>query len=128
MLKTTGKNAEVEILPDALVARDDARSRPLGTVVAAMPRLSDSDIARDLKTLPGWSLADGMLRKTFAHASFPEAIVFVNAAAQLAEDANHHPDIDIRYSNITLSLVTHDAGESPTRTLRWRGKYQARGN
>jgi len=75
-----------------------------------MARLSDSDLARELQTLSGWTLSDGMLRKTFKHATFPEAIVFVNAVAQLAEVANHHPDIDIRYSNITLSLVTHDAG------------------
>ncbi|HEU4724643.1 MAG TPA: 4a-hydroxytetrahydrobiopterin dehydratase [Candidatus Eisenbacteria bacterium] len=75
-----------------------------------MPRLSDADLAKELTTLPGWAIADGMIRKTFKHPSFPEAIVFVNAVAQLAEVANHHPDIDIRYSNITLSLVTHDAG------------------
>jgi 4a-hydroxytetrahydrobiopterin dehydratase len=75
-----------------------------------MPRLTDADLAREVATLPGWSVSEGMLRKTFAHETFPEAIVFVNAAAQLAEVANHHPDIDVRYSNITLSLVTHDAG------------------
>lgn len=75
-----------------------------------MALLSGPDLARALETLPGWSVSDGTLRKTFVHSSFPEAIVFVNAAAQLAEVANHHPDIDIRYSNITLSLVTHDAG------------------
>ena len=75
-----------------------------------MARLGEKDLARELETLPGWTVVDGMIRKTFAHATFPEAIVFVNAVAQLAEVANHHPDIDIRYSNITLSLVTHDAG------------------
>jgi 4a-hydroxytetrahydrobiopterin dehydratase len=75
-----------------------------------MARLSGPDLARELGTLPGWSVTDGTIRKTFAHKTFPEAIVFVNAVAQLAEVANHHPDIDIRYSNITLSLVTHDAG------------------
>ena len=75
-----------------------------------MPRLGESELAKELSTLPGWSVTDGMIRKKFAHPTFPEAIVFVNAVAQLAEVANHHPDIDIRYSNITLSLVTHDAG------------------
>ena len=75
-----------------------------------MVRLGDAELSQTLPTLPGWSLSGGTLRKTFAHASFPEAIVFVNAVAQLAEVANHHPDVDIRYSNITLSLVTHDAG------------------
>jgi len=73
-------------------------------------RLSDDALQREQATLPGWSVQDGMLRKTFAHPSFPEAIVFVNAVAHLAEVANHHPDIDIHYSNITLALVTHDEG------------------
>ena len=75
-----------------------------------MPKLSDAELQKAVGSLPGWSLADGMLKNTFKHPSFPEAIVFVNAVAQLAEVANHHPDIDIRYSNITLGLVTHDAG------------------
>jgi 4a-hydroxytetrahydrobiopterin dehydratase len=75
-----------------------------------MAKLSEDAIRRELATLPGWANEGGMLRKTFAHPSFPEAIVFVNAVAQLAEVANHHPDIDIRYSNITLALVTHDQG------------------
>jgi len=75
-----------------------------------MPRLTESDLAKELATLPGWGVTGGMLRKQFAHPSFPEAVVFVNAVAQLAEVANHHPDVDIRYSNITIALVTHDAG------------------
>jgi 4a-hydroxytetrahydrobiopterin dehydratase len=79
-------------------------------MVGAVARLGDAELARILPTLPGWSLVGGTLKKTFAHATFPEAIVFVNAVAQLAEVANHHPDVDIRYSDITLSLVTHDAG------------------
>jgi 4a-hydroxytetrahydrobiopterin dehydratase len=75
-----------------------------------MPALSDADIRKELLELPGWVNHDGKLVKTFPHASFPEAIIFVNAVAHLAELANHHPDIDIRYSDITLSLVTHDDG------------------
>ena len=75
-----------------------------------MPQLSDSEIRQALQELPGWVNQDGKLTKTFSHASFPEAIVFVDAVAQIAERSNHHPDIDVRYSNITLSLVTHDQG------------------
>jgi 4a-hydroxytetrahydrobiopterin dehydratase len=73
-----------------------------------MATLSESEIRQALRELPGWVNQDGTLQKTFTHASFPEAIVFVNAVAHLAEVANHHPDIDVRYSNITLSLMTHD--------------------
>jgi 4a-hydroxytetrahydrobiopterin dehydratase len=38
------------------------------------------------------------------------ALAFVAAVGQLAEEANHHPDIDIRYNRVTLALVTHDSG------------------
>ena len=75
-----------------------------------MAKLAQAEIESALRELPGWSIRNGMLVKTFKHESFPEAIVFVNAVAQVAELANHHPDIDVRYSNITLSLVTHDEG------------------
>lgn len=74
------------------------------------PKLSDADITAALAELPGWKLEAGMLQKTYKHDTFPEAIVFVNAVAHLAELANHHPDVDIRYSNITLRLTTHDSG------------------
>jgi 4a-hydroxytetrahydrobiopterin dehydratase len=66
--------------------------------------------AAALAELPGWKLEAGMLQKTYKHDTFPEAIVFVNADAHLAELANHHPDVDIRHSNITLRLTTHDSG------------------
>ena len=75
-----------------------------------MAKLAQAEIESVLRELPGWTIRNGMLVKTFKHESFPEAIVFVNAVAHLAELADHHPDIDVRYSNITLSLVTHDEG------------------
>ncbi|HEX7078056.1 MAG TPA: 4a-hydroxytetrahydrobiopterin dehydratase [Candidatus Eisenbacteria bacterium] len=73
-------------------------------------KLTDAELTKALAALPGWERKNGMLVKTYAHATFPEAIVFVNAVAHLAELLNHHPDVDIRYSNITLSLTTHDSG------------------
>jgi 4a-hydroxytetrahydrobiopterin dehydratase len=75
-----------------------------------MATFTPSEIDTALRDLPGWAIRNGMLVRTFRHETFPEAIVFVNAVAHLAELANHHPDIDVRYSNITLSLVTHDEG------------------
>jgi 4a-hydroxytetrahydrobiopterin dehydratase len=75
-----------------------------------MSKLSEAELREAIQELPGWVDQDGKLTKTFTHSSFPEAIVFVNAVAHIAELANHHPDIDVRYSNITLSLVTHDEG------------------
>ena len=75
-----------------------------------MAKLTQAELDQALRNLPGWSVKDGMIVRKYEHDSFPEAIVFVSAVAQLAEQMNHHPDVDIRYSNITLALVTHDQG------------------
>jgi 4a-hydroxytetrahydrobiopterin dehydratase len=50
------------------------------------------------------------IRRTYQFSSFAAAIRFVGFVAQLAEDADHHPDIDIRYNRVTLTLSTHSAG------------------
>jgi 4a-hydroxytetrahydrobiopterin dehydratase len=57
-----------------------------------------------------WAEIDGALRRTVQLPSFAEAIAFVNRIADLAEEANHHPDIDIRYRTVTVSWTTHSAG------------------
>jgi 4a-hydroxytetrahydrobiopterin dehydratase len=72
--------------------------------------LSDIAIQRELGSLPGWSRRGEVLTRTYAFRNFEDAIGFVNRVAALAESANHHPDIDIRYSRVTLTLSTHDAG------------------
>ena len=73
-------------------------------------KLSESEVQSKLTTLPGWALENGEITRTIKLASFPAALVFVGAVGHLAESANHHPDILIRYKNVKLSLVTHDAG------------------
>jgi 4a-hydroxytetrahydrobiopterin dehydratase len=75
-----------------------------------MAKLTQAELDQTLIGLSGWSVRNGMLTKTYKHPSFPEAILFVNAVAHAAEILNHHPDIDIRYSDITLALTTHDQG------------------
>jgi 4a-hydroxytetrahydrobiopterin dehydratase len=59
---------------------------------------------------PAWHLVGGKLIKSVACGSFPEALAFVTEVGRLAEEQNHHPDIDIRYDRVTLALVTHDSG------------------
>ena len=72
--------------------------------------LSDIAIQRELGSLPGWSRRGEVLTRTYTFRNFVESIDFVNRIAGLAEGMNHHPDIDIRYSRVTLVLSTHDAG------------------
>ncbi|WP_309711962.1 4a-hydroxytetrahydrobiopterin dehydratase [Armatimonas sp.] len=74
------------------------------------PKLTDSAVQAALALHPGWSLQDGMISRTFAFADFVAAMRFVNAVADAAEAADHHPDIDIRYNKVTLALTTHDSG------------------
>lgn len=60
--------------------------------------------------LVDWTVDGELLRRTFVFADFTEAMGFVTRVAILAEKANHHPDIDIRWNKVTLVLTTHDAG------------------
>jgi 4a-hydroxytetrahydrobiopterin dehydratase len=75
-----------------------------------MALLDDSAIQAGLARLDGWAQDGNEIRRTIEFASFPAAIEFVNRVADLSETANHHPDIDIRYSRVTLRLSTHSAG------------------
>ncbi len=73
-------------------------------------RLSDIAIQRELGSLPGWSRRGEVITKTFQFRNFMMGIDFIGSVAKAAEAANHHPDIDIRYTKVVLSLSTHDSG------------------
>ncbi|GAC1426114.1 MAG: 4a-hydroxytetrahydrobiopterin dehydratase [Acidobacteriaceae bacterium] len=72
--------------------------------------LTDAELHTLLADLPHWTLREGALLREWTFPDFAEAMLFVNRAAGLAERANHHPDIDIRYNRVVLSLISHDAG------------------
>jgi 4a-hydroxytetrahydrobiopterin dehydratase len=76
-----------------------------------MALLSDDEIKQRLQSLPGWSVSNGQLTKTFTVRSFAHGVLFLGAIAQFAEAANHHPDVNLHdYSRVTVSLVTHSEG------------------
>ncbi|HEX7050392.1 MAG TPA: 4a-hydroxytetrahydrobiopterin dehydratase [Longimicrobiales bacterium] len=75
-----------------------------------MALLSDSQIEERLAALDGWRRSGQEIRKTYHFATFEDAIAFVNRVAEQARQADHHPDIDIRYDQVTLALSTHSAG------------------
>jgi len=75
-----------------------------------MHALTNQQIASLLETVPEWRIEAGVLVRVFQFKDFMGAMRFVNQVAQLAEEAGHHPDIDIRYNRVRLVLVTHDAG------------------
>ncbi|HUF76714.1 MAG TPA: 4a-hydroxytetrahydrobiopterin dehydratase [Longimicrobiales bacterium] len=76
----------------------------------AAEKLNTESIKGWLSARKGWKRRANKLTKDFAFESFRDSIVFVNRVATLADDMNHHPDIDIRYSTVTVSVTTHDAG------------------
>lgn len=80
-----------------------------------MARLSDDDIQAAVTALPGWDRAGDEIVKTYERASFPDAISFVVRIGFLAEKADHHPDLDIRWRKVRVALTTHDAGGLTTR-------------
>jgi 4a-hydroxytetrahydrobiopterin dehydratase len=76
-----------------------------------MPILPPDDVAARLASLPGWAIQDGLLAKTYHVRSFAHGVLFIGAIGQLAEAANHHPDLSLQgYSRVTVSLTTHSAG------------------
>jgi len=60
--------------------------------------------------MAGWAEDGGALHQEFRFGDFAEALAFVNRVGEVAESANHHPDIDIRWNTVTLRLSTHSAG------------------
>jgi 4a-hydroxytetrahydrobiopterin dehydratase len=72
--------------------------------------LNSAEIEEVLRADPEWKLQNGKLVREWTFKDFIEAMKFVNRVADLAEAAGHHPDIDVRYNQVTLGLVSHDAG------------------
>ena len=75
-----------------------------------MSALSPAEVHSRIGSIPGWGVESGELVRVFQFRDFLASIAFVNRVAELAEEAGHHPDIDIRYNRVRLALVTHDAG------------------
>lgn len=75
--------------------------------------LSDDEVWTRLEDLPHWSRAPGAepaITARYELTDFADALAFVNRVGAEAEVMNHHPDIDIRWNTVTLTLSTHSAG------------------
>ena len=93
--------------------------------MSALPSLPDAEVEAALRSLPGWALEGGAVVKQFSLPSFPAAINFVTTVAGLAEEANHHPDLDIRYDKVRVALVTHSAGGITDKDLQMARRIEA---
>jgi 4a-hydroxytetrahydrobiopterin dehydratase len=75
-----------------------------------MSVLTPERIQESLRSLPHWKLEGGEIVRQYKFADFAAAMIFVNQVAEKAQAAGHHPDIDIRYNQVRLALVSHDKG------------------
>lgn len=72
--------------------------------------LKDSEIKERVAKLSGWTVEGQKLKCQKKFKGFIEAIEFINKLVEPAEQAGHHPDLEISYNKVTISLTTHDAG------------------
>jgi 4a-hydroxytetrahydrobiopterin dehydratase len=86
---------------------DDLLSRKSSPKVTA---LASDQVADYLKLLPGWALAGGEIRKTYAFKNYHETMAFVNAVAWIAHREDHHPDMEVGYNKCTVRYATHSVG------------------
>ena len=88
-------------------------------------QLTEDKVVVALAGLDGWKRAGDAIEKTFKFEDFPKAMAFVNRVAEEAEAAQHHPDIDIRWNQVTMSLSTHDAGGLTEKDMHMAGRIDA---
>ena len=82
-----------------------------------MATLSDAEVRDGLADLPDWRREGDEIVRDYELESFRAVIAFVGRIADLAEAADHHPDLDIRYNRLHVALTSHDAGGLTQRDL-----------
>jgi 4a-hydroxytetrahydrobiopterin dehydratase len=75
-----------------------------------MARLSDAEIDERLGGLSGWERSGDAIVKQFENGDFKGSVDFVDRLTPEAEDMNHHPDLEISWSTVKVSITTHSQG------------------
>ena len=75
-----------------------------------MPVLADEEVRERLEGLPGWERAGDAIRRELRFDDFVGSVDFVNRITPIAEEMNHHPDLEISWNRVTVSLSTHSQG------------------
>ncbi len=90
-----------------------------------MGLLSDEEIDAHLSELEGWKRDGRFIQRTFKFPRFMKAIAFINRVAELAEEADHHPDLYNVWRSVTLKYTTHDEGGLTERDFGMAAKVNA---
>jgi len=102
-----------------------AKASTKGTKTASPSKLSDGEVIDALRAVPEWAELGDQIQRTYHFKNFVDSMNFAQRVAQVAEVDQHHPDILIRYSKVTLSLSTHDAGGLTSKDFAAAAKYDA---
>jgi 4a-hydroxytetrahydrobiopterin dehydratase len=89
-----------------------------------MPKLTDAEISAGLAKLPGWAKSGDAIVKHYKFEKFADGIRFVDRVAVAADAADHHPDIDIRWTTVTMSLSTHSQGGITAKDVKLAGEIE----
>jgi 4a-hydroxytetrahydrobiopterin dehydratase len=90
-----------------------------------VPLLSDDDLRAGLANLPGWERRDDEIEKVYELPSFADAVAFVTRVGFLAEKADHHPDLDVRWRKVRVALSTHSEGGITDKDIALAGEIEA---
>lgn len=72
--------------------------------------LEDKELANALRKCPEWDIEGKYITRTIEFEEFMEGIDFINNVGEIADDAQHYPDITIKYTKVCLKLTSHDFG------------------
>ena len=89
-----------------------------------MAVLSEDEVRAAVGEMEGWESAGDEISKQFSFAGFPDAVAFVVRVAFAAEAANHHPDLDVRYNKVRVTLSTHSEGGVTAKDLDLAGAIE----
>ncbi len=89
-----------------------------------MPKLTDAEITAGLAKLPGWTRKGDAIVKPYTFVKFADGIRFVDRVAVAADAADHHPDIDIRFTTVTMRLSTHSEGGVTAKDVKMAGEIE----
>ena len=90
----------------------------------AAAKLSEPEIAEELKKLGSWSVVKGNLHRVFEFKDFSQAFSFMTQVALVAEKMDHHPDWSNSWNKVTIDLCTHSAAGLTKNDFELAGKIQ----
>ena len=92
-----------------------------------MARLDDQEIEERLSGLEGWERSGDAIRKQFAHDDFVGSVKFVNSVVEPAEEMGHHPDLEISWDTVTVTITSHSEGGLTENDFVLAGRIDALG-